>query len=164
MVDTILDETFVRESLPSQACCQSCRAPLELPPASPLATSSAHSQTDVTSPPPPPPSPPQGSPSPLPPDFDCSHTSHPAPSTSRESEVSAPSTPTLSTPPPTPTLSTPLTTTSSTGEINPAPVTRLYKCTTCGEFLECRSCCLKRHAFTPLHMLKVSLEHPVSLM
>ncbi|KAJ7217452.1 hypothetical protein C8J57DRAFT_1095850 [Mycena rebaudengoi] len=29
-----------------------------------------------------------------------------------------------------------------------------FKCTQCGEFLQCQECCLKRHALMPLHFLK----------
>ncbi|KAJ6503466.1 hypothetical protein C8R47DRAFT_969052 [Mycena vitilis] len=31
---------------------------------------------------------------------------------------------------------------------------RLFKCHDCGPFLQCKKCCVKRHALTPLHMLK----------
>ncbi|KAJ6475018.1 hypothetical protein C8R47DRAFT_986520 [Mycena vitilis] len=30
-----------------------------------------------------------------------------------------------------------------------------YRCADCGEFLQCRQCCLQRHALSPLHMLEV---------
>ncbi|KAJ7772559.1 hypothetical protein DFH07DRAFT_953027 [Mycena maculata] len=32
--------------------------------------------------------------------------------------------------------------------------TRIFKCCDCGEFLQCRSCCLSRHEFMPLHTIK----------
>lgn len=31
----------------------------------------------------------------------------------------------------------------------------LYRCTTCGVFVECRECCLERHALSPLHSISV---------
>jgi flavoprotein len=31
----------------------------------------------------------------------------------------------------------------------------LFKCAECGEFLQCKTCCVGRHALTPLHLLKV---------
>ncbi|KAJ7446844.1 hypothetical protein B0H11DRAFT_1745358, partial [Mycena galericulata] len=31
---------------------------------------------------------------------------------------------------------------------------RLFRCSTCGDFLQCRSCCLERHQRTPLHLLE----------
>jgi hypothetical protein len=36
----------------------------------------------------------------------------------------------------------------------------LFKCAECGEFLQCKTCCVQRHVLTPLHLLKVrtSLE------
>lgn len=33
----------------------------------------------------------------------------------------------------------------------------LFRCDTCGEFTECKTCCLDRHRRTPLHTIKVSL-------
>ncbi|KAJ7899713.1 hypothetical protein B0H13DRAFT_2336971 [Mycena leptocephala] len=30
----------------------------------------------------------------------------------------------------------------------------LFKCTECGEFLQCKTCCIERHGLTPLHLLK----------
>ncbi|KAJ6474617.1 hypothetical protein C8R47DRAFT_1221017 [Mycena vitilis] len=35
------------------------------------------------------------------------------------------------------------------------PDERIFKCSECGESLQCRSCCLERHALTPLHLLQV---------
>jgi hypothetical protein len=32
---------------------------------------------------------------------------------------------------------------------------RIFRCQDCGEFLQCRACCLTRHSMTPLHVLKV---------
>ncbi|KAJ7142169.1 hypothetical protein C8R46DRAFT_1233204 [Mycena filopes] len=32
---------------------------------------------------------------------------------------------------------------------------RMFRCADCGEFVHCKSCCLKRHSMTPLHFLKV---------
>ncbi|KAJ6504317.1 hypothetical protein C8R47DRAFT_1210384 [Mycena vitilis] len=32
---------------------------------------------------------------------------------------------------------------------------RIFKCRECGEFLQCRDCCVARHALTPLHFLKL---------
>ncbi|KIY60561.1 hypothetical protein CYLTODRAFT_460695 [Cylindrobasidium torrendii FP15055 ss-10] len=40
----------------------------------------------------------------------------------------------------------------------PSPLTRpkaLFRCVSCGVFLECQACCLQRHMFTPLHRIKV---------
>jgi hypothetical protein len=31
----------------------------------------------------------------------------------------------------------------------------IFKCPDCGEFLQCKHCCLARHAMMPLHFLKV---------
>ncbi|KAJ7177592.1 hypothetical protein C8R46DRAFT_1212338 [Mycena filopes] len=33
-------------------------------------------------------------------------------------------------------------------------VVRIFKCTDCGQFLQCKGCCLKSHALTPLHVIK----------
>ncbi|KAJ7143254.1 hypothetical protein C8R46DRAFT_1167838 [Mycena filopes] len=35
------------------------------------------------------------------------------------------------------------------------PDRRIFKCAECGEFLQCRTCCMHRHLMTPLHFLKV---------
>ncbi|KAJ7030565.1 hypothetical protein C8F04DRAFT_1263687 [Mycena alexandri] len=32
---------------------------------------------------------------------------------------------------------------------------RIFRCSDCGEFLQCKQCCLGRHAWTPLHLLKL---------
>ena len=139
MVDTILGETFVRESLPPQACCQSCRAPLQTPAASPLASSPVPPVSEASSHAPIPacPSIPVADLSALP-------ISQAGVSlTSQETDVSASPSPTSST--------------SQGTDLKSPPVPHLYKCTMCEEFLECRSCCIKRHAYTPLHMLKVNL-------
>ncbi|KAJ7035477.1 hypothetical protein C8F04DRAFT_1182381 [Mycena alexandri] len=32
---------------------------------------------------------------------------------------------------------------------------RIFRCADCGEFLQCKNCCLERHSMTPLHFLKV---------
>ncbi|KAJ7480228.1 hypothetical protein B0H11DRAFT_1724998 [Mycena galericulata] len=32
--------------------------------------------------------------------------------------------------------------------------TRLFKCNDCGQFLQCKACCLGRHALAPLHVVK----------
>lgn len=32
---------------------------------------------------------------------------------------------------------------------------RLFKCSDCGQFLQCESCCLETHARTPLHTIRV---------
>ncbi|KAJ7173526.1 hypothetical protein C8R46DRAFT_1215455 [Mycena filopes] len=36
-----------------------------------------------------------------------------------------------------------------------ATFTPCYRCSDCGQFLQCRSCCLERHATAPLHLLEV---------
>ncbi|KAJ7707998.1 hypothetical protein B0H16DRAFT_1746366 [Mycena metata] len=49
------------------------------------------------------------------------------------------------------------------GATEPAPSTqhaapedrRIFRCQDCGEFVQCKNCCLVRHAITPLHFLKV---------
>jgi hypothetical protein len=33
---------------------------------------------------------------------------------------------------------------------------RFFRCQDCGDFLQCQSCCVKRHELSPLHLLKVS--------
>jgi hypothetical protein len=33
---------------------------------------------------------------------------------------------------------------------------RVFRCGDCGQFLQCKECCLSRHALTPLHVIKVS--------
>lgn len=38
----------------------------------------------------------------------------------------------------------------------PAENTGLYRCEDCGEFLECKGCCIKRHQRSPLHKIRVS--------
>ncbi|KAJ7768842.1 hypothetical protein B0H16DRAFT_1452770 [Mycena metata] len=35
------------------------------------------------------------------------------------------------------------------------PDGRIFRCADCGEFLQCKNCCLERHSMTPLHFLKV---------
>ncbi|KAJ7740829.1 hypothetical protein B0H16DRAFT_1728845 [Mycena metata] len=35
------------------------------------------------------------------------------------------------------------------------PDLRIFGCTECGEFIQCKNCCLARHSMTPLHFLKV---------
>lgn len=37
--------------------------------------------------------------------------------------------------------------------------TRLFKCRPCGEFMQCKACCLMRHERTPFHLLKVGPGH-----
>jgi hypothetical protein len=32
---------------------------------------------------------------------------------------------------------------------------RIFKCRTCGAFLQCRECCLAEHARRPLHVIEV---------
>ncbi|KAJ7805542.1 hypothetical protein B0H13DRAFT_2387660 [Mycena leptocephala] len=39
-------------------------------------------------------------------------------------------------------------------EIDPTPSRRIFRCRCCGEFLQCKDCCLKRHSMMPLHFLK----------
>lgn len=34
--------------------------------------------------------------------------------------------------------------------------TQIFKCLDCGQFLQCKVCCLSRHSVTPLHVIKVS--------
>lgn len=44
---------------------------------------------------------------------------------------------------------------------DPQPLSRpkeLFRCASCGVFLECRSCCLLRHQQTPLHSIMVSIS------
>jgi hypothetical protein len=33
---------------------------------------------------------------------------------------------------------------------------RIFKCADCGQFLQCKDCCLSHHALTPLHVIRVS--------
>ncbi|KIY60852.1 hypothetical protein CYLTODRAFT_363638 [Cylindrobasidium torrendii FP15055 ss-10] len=41
------------------------------------------------------------------------------------------------------------------GEPKPSSLPQeLFRCISCGVFLECRSCCLQRHLYTPLHTIK----------
>ncbi|KAJ7735256.1 hypothetical protein DFH07DRAFT_753979 [Mycena maculata] len=35
-----------------------------------------------------------------------------------------------------------------------SPTTCLFKCGDCGQFLQCKACCLTRHELTPLHVIK----------
>jgi hypothetical protein len=35
------------------------------------------------------------------------------------------------------------------------PGERILRCTECGEFLQCQTCCIARHQLSPLHFLKV---------
>jgi hypothetical protein len=35
--------------------------------------------------------------------------------------------------------------------------TRLFKCDDCGQFPQCKECCLSHHKRTPLHVLKARL-------
>jgi hypothetical protein len=37
----------------------------------------------------------------------------------------------------------------------PIPDRRILRCQECGEFLQCKNCCLERHSMMPLHFLKV---------
>lgn len=47
------------------------------------------------------------------------------------------------------------------GAVGPDAV-RLFKCRQCGEFLQCKDCCVHGHARTPLHPLKVVCSsHPL---
>ncbi|KAJ7836173.1 hypothetical protein B0H13DRAFT_1652321 [Mycena leptocephala] len=39
------------------------------------------------------------------------------------------------------------------------PDRRIFRCRECGEFLQCKNCCLDRHAMTPLHLLKEWTGH-----
>ena len=117
MVDTILNETFVRESLPTLPCCQTCHVPLV-----------AH----------PPPS--------------SSSLSHPSPAVSTAKDGDDAASPASAVP----SVNRLDPSTPSAGLTPPQSVAQLFKCVTCGEFLECRSCCMRRHQYTPLHTLKVS--------
>lgn len=38
----------------------------------------------------------------------------------------------------------------------PVGVSEIYCCWECGDFLQCRACCLKRHQTMPLHIIQVS--------
>ncbi|KAJ7036232.1 hypothetical protein C8F04DRAFT_1258078 [Mycena alexandri] len=43
---------------------------------------------------------------------------------------------------------------------------RIFKCAECGEWMQCKGCCLERHALTPLHLIKewkTEFWEPVSL-
>jgi hypothetical protein len=41
-------------------------------------------------------------------------------------------------------------------------MTGMFKCVECGQFLQCRDCCLAHHALTPLHVIKVSVFDLIS--
>ncbi|KAJ7839301.1 hypothetical protein B0H13DRAFT_1650261 [Mycena leptocephala] len=43
---------------------------------------------------------------------------------------------------------------SGTGIDVPLPSQRIFRCRDCGEFLQCKDCCLERHSMMPLHFLK----------
>ena len=121
LADTVLEESYYLEALPSTARCRTCgdhlhgvkapdpptsgKLPQQTPPIPPDDVASASAEKSTVS----------EYQSPIDPSAD--HTCSPA---------SAPS---------------------------PEP---LYRCTTCGVFVECRDCCLERHALSPLHAISVS--------
>ncbi|KAJ7903966.1 hypothetical protein B0H13DRAFT_1620975 [Mycena leptocephala] len=39
-------------------------------------------------------------------------------------------------------------------DVDEPTLTRIFKCTDCGQFLQCKNCCLSRHALTPLHVIR----------
>ncbi|KAJ7175314.1 hypothetical protein C8R46DRAFT_1213798 [Mycena filopes] len=41
------------------------------------------------------------------------------------------------------------------GKEDPPPDRRIFRCDDCGQFLQCKDCCVERHQMSPLHFLKV---------